>query len=72
MGTRKYLLGKILQALLTLVFVLVFNFFLFRVIPGDPAALLLRGSAAFNPQNLEQATHDLGSISRCPRNSWST
>jgi peptide/nickel transport system permease protein len=59
-GTRRYLLSKIAQALLTLVFVLLFNFFLFRVIPGDPAALLLRGSAAFNPQNLAQAKHDLG------------
>jgi peptide/nickel transport system permease protein len=28
--------------------------------PGDPAALLLRGSAAFNPQNLEQVRQDLG------------
>ncbi len=60
MGTRKYLIGKILQALLTLVFVLVFNFFLFRVMPGDPAALLLRGTAAFNPQNLEQVKHEFG------------
>ena len=60
MGTRRYILGKVLQALLTLAFVMVFNFFLFRVIPGDPAALLLRGTSAFNPQNIEQVTHDLG------------
>jgi peptide/nickel transport system permease protein len=57
---RKYLAGKILQAFLTLVFVLVFNFFLFRVMPGDPAAVLLRGTAAFNEQNLEEVRHDLG------------
>lgn len=43
MGTRKYVVSKILQALLTLVFVLVFNFFLFRIVPGNPAELLLRG-----------------------------
>ena len=36
MGTRRYILGKVLQALLTLAFVMVFNFFLFRVIPPDP------------------------------------
>ncbi len=42
MGARGYLLRKILQALLTLVFVLTFNFFLFRVLPGDPIALLAR------------------------------
>ena len=57
---RTYLLGKVLQALLTLAFVLVFNFFLFRVLPGDPAALLLRGTAAFNPDNLAQMRIDLG------------
>ncbi len=67
MGTRKYLLGKVLQALLTLVFVLVFNFFLFRVMPGDPAALLLRGSAAFNPENLEEVRGDLGLDQSLPR-----
>ena len=57
---RRYLLGKVLQALLTLAFVLVFNFFLFRVLPGDPAALLLRGTAAFNPDNVAQMRADLG------------
>ena len=60
MGTRRYILSKVLQAMLTLAFVMVFNFFLFRVIPGDPAALLLRGTAAFNPENVERVTHDLG------------
>ena len=57
---RRYLLGKIFQALLTLVFVIAFNFFLFRVVPGDPAALLLRGTAAFNPENVENLRQDLG------------
>jgi peptide/nickel transport system permease protein len=52
-GTRRYIASKVLQALLTLAFVMVFNFFLFRVIPGDPGGLLLlRGTAAFNPQNV--------------------
>lgn len=57
---RGYLIGKVAQALLTLVFVLLFNFFLFRVMPGDPAALLLRGTAAFNPDNLEQIREEYG------------
>ena len=60
MGSRRYIVSKVLQALLTLAFVMVFNFFLFRVIPGDPAALLLRGTSAFNPQNVERITHELG------------
>lgn len=57
---RRYLLGKVLQSLLTLGFVVVFNFFLFRVLPGDPAALLLRGTAAFNPENVAEMRADLG------------
>ena len=60
MGTRRYVLSKVLQAMLTLAFVMVFNFFLFRVIPGDPAALLLRGTSAYNQANVEQVTHELG------------
>lgn len=57
---RRYLIGKVLQALLTLAFVIAFNFFLFRIVPGDPAALLLRGTSAFNPDNVEQLQEDLG------------
>src|SRR5215211_5447789 len=34
--------AKLLGALLSLAFVLVFNFFLFRVLPGDPAKNLTR------------------------------
>ena len=39
--SARWLTGKLLAALLTLVFVLVFNFFLFRVM-GDPTAQLAR------------------------------
>ena len=60
MGTRRYILGKVGQAFLTLAFVMVFNFFLFRVIPGDPAALLLRGTSAFNPDNVAEVRAELG------------
>jgi peptide/nickel transport system permease protein len=42
MGARRYVASKVLQALFTLVFVIVFNFFLFRILPGDPAQILLR------------------------------
>jgi peptide/nickel transport system permease protein len=59
-GTRRYFITKVLQAFLTLVFILAFNFFLFRIMPGDPAALLLRGSSAYNPDNVAQVREDLG------------
>lgn len=57
---RGYLIGKILQAFVTLLFVISFNFFLFRVVPGDPAALLLRGTHAFNPDNVATLERELG------------
>jgi peptide/nickel transport system permease protein len=39
---RRYLARKVLHALGTLLFVLAFNFVLFRVMPGDPIRLLTR------------------------------
>jgi hypothetical protein len=52
-GTRSYILGKVLQALLTLAFVVVFNFFLFRVIPPDPLELYSRITTPLTPPNVE-------------------
>jgi peptide/nickel transport system permease protein len=39
----RYVLGKVAGALGSLLFVLVFNFFLFRLLPGDPISLYTRG-----------------------------
>ena len=36
-GRGRYLLGKIAWAIVTIAIVVTFNFFLFRVLPGDPA-----------------------------------
>jgi peptide/nickel transport system permease protein len=66
-GTRRYVVGKILQALLTLAFVLVFNFFLFRVMPGDPATLLLRGTGALSQEVIATLNRDLGLDQPLPR-----
>jgi peptide/nickel transport system permease protein len=41
-GSQRYVLRKILQAIVTLLFVLAFNFYLFRIMPGDPIKLLAR------------------------------
>ena len=46
MGTRGYVLKKIFQAFLTLLAVIIFNFFLFRILPADPVSLLTRGQGA--------------------------
>ena len=59
MGSRRYLLSKCLQAVVTLLFVLTFNFFLFRVIPGDPVGLLAR-SEHFTPEDVARLRHEQG------------
>src|SRR4029079_2963984 len=59
MGSRRYLLSKTLQAVVTLLFVLTFNFFLFRLLPGDPVALLTR-SEKLTPDDIARLQHDLG------------
>ncbi len=59
MSTRRYLILKILQALLTLVFVLAFNFFLFRGL-GDPIVLLARGHGQMTPAALADLRAQLG------------
>jgi peptide/nickel transport system permease protein len=41
-GRGRYIGGKLIGAVTSLVFVLVFNFFLFRILPGDPAKSLTR------------------------------
>ncbi len=52
--------GKVFGAILTLAFVLVFNFFLFRVMPGDPTTLLLRGTSALTEDTIQELEQDLG------------
>ncbi len=46
MSTRRYLFSKIFQAALTLLFVLVFNFFLFRGLGGQIQPSRSRNSVA--------------------------
>ena len=59
MGTRKYVLRKVLQALITLGFVLTINFFMFRVLPGDPVGLLAK-SQRLTEQDVGELRSELG------------
>jgi len=58
-GSRKYLLRKMLHAILTLVFVLFFNFVLFRWMPADPVQLLAR-SQHLTREDIAQQIEELG------------
>ncbi|MCX6424303.1 MAG: ABC transporter permease [Actinobacteria bacterium] len=42
-STIKVVGSKVLRAFITLAFVVIFNFFLFRMLPGDPIGLYARG-----------------------------
>ncbi len=53
MGTR-YLGRKVLQAILTVLFIVVLNFLLFRLMPGSPERILLR-NPNLTPATLEAA-----------------
>jgi peptide/nickel transport system permease protein len=58
-STRRYLIVKVLQAVLTLAFVLAFNFFLFRGL-GDPIQLLAKQRGQMTPQALADLKSQLG------------
>jgi peptide/nickel transport system permease protein len=51
--SARFVAGKALASLMTLAFVLVFNYFLFRVVAGDPVANLFRGRNLSDSQKEE-------------------
>ena len=57
-GYARYAGGKVLGALGSLVFMLVVNFFLFRVLPGDPARTMGRGRLS-TPEQLAADPEDV-------------
>jgi peptide/nickel transport system permease protein len=55
----RFISKRVLGSLATLVFVVVFNFFLFRVVEGDPVANLFRGKELTQTQR-EELTKEFG------------
>lgn len=62
----RYVLGRCLGALGSLAFMLVVSFFLFRVLPGDPARTLGRGRFT-TPEQLEEFNRTYGLDQSLPR-----
>ncbi len=56
-----YVLRKVLSAVLTLLFVTVFNFFLFQVLPGDPAKAFAPRGRNSDPEALAALRRSYGS-----------
>jgi ABC-type dipeptide/oligopeptide/nickel transport system permease subunit len=54
-----YLFRKFIIALLTLTVIIVFNFFLFRILPGDPARAII-GRGRMKPQTAERIKEQFG------------
>jgi peptide/nickel transport system permease protein len=67
MGTRRYVTRKALQALATLTFVLAFNFFMFRVMPGNPVALLARSNLHLTRAEQAEQIREFGLEQPLPR-----
>ena len=57
--SARLVVGKVLASLATLAFVVVFNFFLFRVVEGDPVANLYRGRN-LTPEQREELRGQFG------------
>jgi peptide/nickel transport system permease protein len=55
---RRYLVKRLIYLFITLFFIMSFNFFLFKVMPGDPIRLLFPRGA--DPETLEHWRHVLG------------
>src|SRR6476646_3370479 len=56
-----YVLRKVLSSVLTLLFVVVFNFFLFQVLPGDPAKAFAPRGRNSDPEALAALRRSYGS-----------
>lgn len=68
MGSQRYLVTKLAQAVLTLFFILTFNFFLFRVIPGDPVTLFTRTAGVeLSGEQQEDLREHLGLLDPLPQ-----
>lgn len=49
---KSLFIKKMIYALLTIVIVVIFNYFLFRILPGDPLSMIIRNSKA-TPEMIE-------------------
>ena len=56
---KRFLLKKFYQSIITIFLVLIINFFLFRVMPGNPLSMLMRNPNA-SPEAIEKIKHLMG------------
>lgn len=56
---KYFLLKKLYQSMITIFLVLILNFFLFRVMPGNPLSMIVRNPNA-SPEAIEKIKHLMG------------
>ena len=68
---RGYVLRKLGQTVLTIFVVLVLNFFLFRIMPGNPIRILIR-NPKISAESLQRIAEQFGLNPACPFSSPTT
>ena len=58
MGTRRYILQRSLQTIVVWFLIITLNFFIFRIMPGDPAAALI--GEGLSPDLIQQVREEFG------------
>jgi peptide/nickel transport system permease protein len=56
----RFLIGRIAKAVVVVLAIIVLNFVLIRLAPGDPASVIAGQSGAADPQFMEQLRHQFG------------
>lgn len=59
MGLREFVLRRIINSIILIFGAITFNFFVFRLMPGDPASLLISGNLQANQAELAAALRTL-------------
>jgi len=59
-SSRRAITRKIVNSLITLFLVIILNFFLFRVMPGDPVRLVIPNNPRISPEYIAQMVEEFG------------
>jgi peptide/nickel transport system permease protein len=59
-GSRRAIARKMMNSFITLLLVIILNFVLFRVMPGDPIHLIVPNDPKITPEHIEELISDFG------------
>ena len=70
MALPRFVAGRVIKAIFVVIAIVVMNFFLIRLAPGDPAVVLAGESGAADPLFLEQLRRQFGLDRSLPEQLW--